>query len=349
MNWRFWTHPRPDEICAQIAPLLSLESDGMASPAETARIAAHLQTCDACRQARMWMQATRQVIVQRPAVVPPSALRARIVQAMAQTAPAPVRPAPRPLILRPAFAAACSLTLVGAVALRLLWPGQTPPVVAPVPPRIARTAPAPPISVKRAAPSVARIARVIPPAALLPTASARPPRSLIAEARTPRSLIAQTQTIEKRSPVSSVPAPVPPKRNPRVILARSGDNASAAAPLPVRKTTIPEPTRVAVQPPTARTPLVETPAPPVEPTPAAPEPDKPTVVASAPPPVIARPDTNSALRSGLLNRQGEARAVRTVHASASTGSLSRTASYDPDRESRSGTLSAVNSDQVQQR
>lgn len=340
MNWRFWTHPRPDEICAQIAPLLSLESDGMASPAETARIAAHLQTCDACRQARMWMEATRQVIVQRPAVVPPSALRARIVQAMAQTAPAPVRPAPRPLILRPAFAAACSLTLVGAVALRLLWLGQTPPVVAPVPPRIARTSRSPVPVIKRAAPSAVHVARAKPSPARLLAVTARPPRSLV---------VAQTQTIEKRSPVSSVPAPVPPKRNPRVILARSGDNVSAAAPLPVRKTTIPEPTRVAVQPPTARTPLVETPAPPVEPAPAAPELDKSTVVASAPPPVIARPDTNSALRSGLLNRQGEARAVRTVHASASTGSLSRTASYDPDRESRSGILSAVNSDQVQQR
>lgn len=343
MNWRFWTHSRPDEICAQIAPLLSLESDGMASPAEIARITAHLHACDACQQARMWMEATRQVIVQRPAVVPPSALRARIVQAMAQTAPAPVRPAPRPLILRPVFAAACSLTLVGAVALRLLWPGQTPPAVAPVPPRIARTAPAPPISVRRAAPPAAHVARAKPSPARLLAVTARPPRSLV---------VAQTQTIEKRSPVSSVPAPVPPKRNPRVILARSGDNASAAAP-PVRKMTIPEPTRVAVQPPRARTPIVVTPAPPVEPAPAAPEPDKPTVVASAPPseplPVIARPDTNSALRSGLLNRQDQARAVRTVHASASMGSLSRTASFDPDRENRSGTLSAVNSDQVQQR
>lgn len=113
--------------------------------------------------------------------------------------------------------------------------------------------------------------------------------------------------------------------------------------------TAPEPTRVAVQPPVDRTPIVVTPAPPVEAAPAAPEPDKPIVVASAPPTAAARPDTNTELRSGLLNRQGEARAVRTVRASTSAGSVLRAASFDPDRENRSGTLSAVNSDQVQQR
>lgn len=129
MTRPFWTQtqqPEPDD-CDSIDTLLSLYADGMASPDETRRVEDHLPGCAACRQSLLWMQATQRALSSRPVMLPPADLRARIAQsiAAASTTPVPIRPT-RVFALRPAFAAAASLTLLGAVVgYSLLHPHPT--------------------------------------------------------------------------------------------------------------------------------------------------------------------------------------------------------------------------------
>ena len=134
MNWRFWNRSEDaGDGCTAMEPLLSLYSDRMASPTEMRRVEAHLSGCPACRQALYWMQATQQVIAGRPPVPPPTDLRARIARAIAESesvkVPAlttPVRPARRPLILRPALAYGLSVAVFAAVTGSLLWNAHQP-------------------------------------------------------------------------------------------------------------------------------------------------------------------------------------------------------------------------------
>lgn len=111
--------------CGTIDPLLSLYADGMASPEEAQRVAAHLPDCDSCRESLAWMQATQRALAGRPVVRPPAELRARIAAAIAASSAAPisvasgVRPA-RSFALRPSYAAAASLTIFGLVGYSLL-------------------------------------------------------------------------------------------------------------------------------------------------------------------------------------------------------------------------------------
>ena len=137
MNWRFWdrTGGAGGDGCTAIEPLLSLYTDGMASPAEARRVEAHLKDCDGCRQALGWMQATRRVIAARPAVPPPVDLRSRIARAIAEAdgVPAPVRralPARRPLTLRPALAYGLSFALLAALSGSLFWNAGCPTATA---------------------------------------------------------------------------------------------------------------------------------------------------------------------------------------------------------------------------
>jgi hypothetical protein len=121
MNWRFWLRQdssQPD-TCASIEPLLSLFSDGMASPPEARRVESHLDECPECRRALEWMEATRLVIAKRPAAVPPADLRMRIAQAIAAEAAANTafRPKPRSFVIRPAFAVAASMALVAVFGI----------------------------------------------------------------------------------------------------------------------------------------------------------------------------------------------------------------------------------------
>lgn len=120
MNRLFWTSPptAPDD-CASLDPLLSLYADGMASPDEARRVEAHLTGCAACRQSLLWTQATRRALSARPIMVPPPDLRARIAEAIAASSAAPVRPV-RSFSLRPAFAAAASLSVLGLLSFGLL-------------------------------------------------------------------------------------------------------------------------------------------------------------------------------------------------------------------------------------
>ncbi|MDQ2688475.1 MAG: zf-HC2 domain-containing protein [Armatimonadota bacterium] len=114
MNWRNRPRPSSPDVCETILPLLSLQADGMASADESRRVESHLKTCDDCRRAQSWMQATHLAIAQRPLVVPPPDLRARIAQAVAAQAAPVVFTTRRPLVLRPAFAVAASLALAAA-------------------------------------------------------------------------------------------------------------------------------------------------------------------------------------------------------------------------------------------
>lgn len=105
----------PDD-CGTINPLLSLYADGMASAEEAQRLETHLPGCAACREALAWMQATQRALAARPVMSPPAALRARIAEAIAASAAAPVPArAARAFVLRPALAAAASLTALGIV------------------------------------------------------------------------------------------------------------------------------------------------------------------------------------------------------------------------------------------
>ncbi len=127
MKWPFWTRSQPVILddCETIDPLLSLYADGMASPEEARHVTAHLPGCDACRESLAWMQATQRALSARPVVRPPAALRARIAAAIAASSAVPLpissgtRPA-RSFALRPAYAAAASLTVLGVIGYSVL-------------------------------------------------------------------------------------------------------------------------------------------------------------------------------------------------------------------------------------
>ncbi len=146
MNWQFWLHNRPLppadplENCAHVRPLLSLMSDGMASAKEAKEAQAHLQACADCRQALLWIEATRQAIALRPVVLPPADMRARIARAIAASAETAVPAVPvampaarRTFAVRPAYAAAASVAVAGAFLGHFLLTAGSPVSAPPVP------------------------------------------------------------------------------------------------------------------------------------------------------------------------------------------------------------------------
>ena len=150
MNRPFWSQPQQpqSDACETLDPLLSLYADGLASPDESRRLEAHLPGCASCRQSLLWMQATRAALASRPVMLPPAGLQAQIAASIAASSAAPVsaRPA-RIFTLRPAFAAAASLTFVGAIVGYSLLHSH-PASVAPSPPKspmVALTTPVKPI------------------------------------------------------------------------------------------------------------------------------------------------------------------------------------------------------------
>ena len=141
MTWTFGNNRMSDDDCAAIEPLLPLYADGMASPEESRRVDAHLPGCGGCRETLAWMQATHRALAARPIALPPPDLHSRIAEAIAASSAAPsLRPA-RSFTLRPAYAAAASLTVLGIALSYSLWhipssvviPHTVPPVVASVP------------------------------------------------------------------------------------------------------------------------------------------------------------------------------------------------------------------------
>lgn len=151
MKWTFWTRTQPaiPDDCGTIDPLLSLYADSMASAEEARRVEMHLPDCAACRESLAWMQATQRALAARPVVSPPTNLRARIAEAIAASSAAPVQARPaRAFVLRPAFAAAASLTVLGVVVGYGLLHMQAPPTAKKTPvvtPPVA-VAVAPPVS-----------------------------------------------------------------------------------------------------------------------------------------------------------------------------------------------------------
>jgi len=147
MNWTFWTRPQPTPLddCGTVDPLLSAYADGMADAEETRRVEAHLPGCADCRESLAWARATQRALSSRPVAPPPAELRDRIALAIAASDAAPVpafavRPSRRAFALRPAFAAAASLALVGALSYGLLH-RDIPAVVPPVTPPLVAVAP----------------------------------------------------------------------------------------------------------------------------------------------------------------------------------------------------------------
>jgi len=114
--------------CEGIEPLLPLYADGMASPDEMRQVEAHLPGCAGCRESLFWMQATHRALAARPVAVPPADLHSRIAEAIAASSAAPsLRPA-HSFTLRPAYAAAASLTVLGVILGHSLLHSPVPSV-----------------------------------------------------------------------------------------------------------------------------------------------------------------------------------------------------------------------------
>jgi hypothetical protein len=158
MNWPFWSlrrtseknNPTSEKSCESIEPLLPLYADGMASPREMRQVESHLPDCESCRETLFWMQATHRALAARPVALPPADLHSRIAQAIAASSAAPISLTPgllrptRSFTLRPAYAAAASLTVLGLfVSLSYpLWHSTNDSVKpAPQPPHIASIQP----------------------------------------------------------------------------------------------------------------------------------------------------------------------------------------------------------------
>jgi hypothetical protein len=223
MNWPHWSLRRTSEknsptsgvTCESIEPLLPLYADGMAAPGEIRQVESHLPDCESCRETLFWMQATHRALAARPAALPPADLHSRIAQAIAASSAAPIsltpgllRPA-RSFTLRPTYAAAASLTVLGLfVGLSYpLWHSTNETSVKPAP-----------------QPShIAFIQPILKPhsSALPHSTSVHASRSQIAsftpEIRTPavKALVTPRQpvptpvTISKERLANAVPAPVP--------------------------------------------------------------------------------------------------------------------------------------------
>ena len=122
------------DLCDTIDSLLSLYADHMAAPEEAQQIERHLPECADCRESLRWMQATRRVLSSRPVALPPAELRARIAVVIAASAEASAARPARAFFLRPAYAAAASISVLGALILGqslLTAPQLKPPVPAP--------------------------------------------------------------------------------------------------------------------------------------------------------------------------------------------------------------------------
>ena len=190
--------------CESIEPLLPLYADGMASPSEVRLVESHLPSCKGCRESLFWMQATHRALAARPVAVPPADLHSRIAEAIAASSAPSLRPA-RSFTLRPAYAAAATLTALGLILASPLLHSPVPSVstvnvVKPAPPRVA--------SVPTVLP---RVKNVLPP-----TVRVKPHQALVARnvpAATPQHDSAKSVTAEhafspkKTVPVNAVASP----------------------------------------------------------------------------------------------------------------------------------------------
>lgn len=221
MNWPFRSlrtalpappsAPPPD--CESIEPLLPLYTDGMASPSEVRFVEAHLPGCVGCRESLFWMQATHRALAARPVAVPPADLHSRIAEAIAASSAAPsLRPA-RSFTLRPAYAAAASLTVLGVILSYSLLHSPTPnmPNVSAVKPAPTPVASVPPVTLKvknvlphsaQVKPHQAFVARNVPAAAPQHDAA----KSVIAE-HAPKKTVPGNAVASSNRVADNAPAP----------------------------------------------------------------------------------------------------------------------------------------------
>lgn len=203
MNRPLWSFSHSPSGCDTIEPLLPLYADGIASPSEIRLVEAHLPGCAGCRAELSWIQATHAALASRPVAVPPPDLHGRIAQAIAASSAAPVtlRPA-RVFSLRPAYAAAASLTAAG-IAFGLsysLWHTPSQTIVKPVaPPQVAKSAPMPVVKT-RLAPKTIKLHALV----ASNTVKARAVKHLPVVHQTPPVFVAPTEHIAKLTPKQSV-------------------------------------------------------------------------------------------------------------------------------------------------
>ena len=201
MNRPFWTRTDRSEpdTCETLSSLISPYADGMASPDEASRVEGHLPSCPTCRQSLLWMQATRRALASRPLVLPPPDLRARIARSIAEADSAPplLRPA-RVFTLRPAYAAAASLSVVAAfIGYGLL---HTQPAVHVTPILPAKVATAPQITLPVPVKTVTRKSAAI---------KAMSTRTLLAQAKTHSQPEKVASRVSEDAPEMSTPDVTP--------------------------------------------------------------------------------------------------------------------------------------------
>ena len=195
MNWNFWTRTQPTDPddCAAIDPLLSLYADGMASAEEARCVEAHLPACESCRASLAWMRATRFALASRPVALPPADLRARIASAIAASSDVPVSfNTRRAFAVRPAYAAAASVALLGFVGYGLLHHPQ-PAAVHPAPPPL--------VAAKPSADTTAPVIKTVPGPGIKPHITSHPAPAA-RHTRLDSALVAQNH------PHEALPAPV---------------------------------------------------------------------------------------------------------------------------------------------
>lgn len=278
MKWSFRTHHRRPGInaleldsCDTVDPLLSLYADHMISPEELRRVESHLPSCESCRESLDWMQATRRALSSRPIMLPPADLRSRIAGAIAASSEATVLRSARAFSLRTAYAAAASVSVLGALILghsllnapKAALPIPVPKQVAAVPktefpqPTVVSLPAAPKLAVKHSAfsPSKSRVRSTDQVAAAASDQAETLPRETVV-IKSPK----QTKAIVRSAPVLT--AAKTKTKSSRVLVARAPsarpmERTYHALPL-VEKHTVP---LVASMPPTVSIgPTVVTPA-----------------------------------------------------------------------------------------
>ena len=203
--------------CDLVEPLLPLYADGMAAPDEMRFVEAHLPGCANCRESLFWMQATHRALAARPVAVPPANLHSRIAEAIAASSAAPVSMrSVRSFTLRPAYAAAASLTVLGAILGHSLLHSPVPSV-----PSVIKSAPPMVASVPPVTP---RVKNGLPHKVLVGTARVKPHQELAA-----RNVPAVTP---QRDAAKSIIAEHAPKKTVPVNDAAPSDRVADNAPAP---------------------------------------------------------------------------------------------------------------------
>ncbi len=183
--------------CAEIRPLLSAFLDDQVTPAERARVTAHLTGCPRCQEDLATLRATVTALRALPTIPVPPALARRL----AQTRPAP--PA-RPLVpaLQRASLATAALTVLLLLANGLLSPG-------PAATDLARPAAAPALPAPAPARPVEPGPEVAPAARAL---TAPTPRPAVGAPAAPAG--EQSLSPARPADTQTVPAPAPPPAEP---------------------------------------------------------------------------------------------------------------------------------------